>query len=140
MRRPILLDTRPLVAFLDRRDAYHTWATAQWAEIQPPLLTCEAVLSEACFLLRASASGGQAVMELVRRSIVVVGLHLEDHAAPVAKLVRKYAGVPMSLADACLVRMSECYADSAVMTLDGHFRLYRRHSRLAIPVVMPDER
>jgi len=79
-------------------------------------------------------------MELVRRGIVVVGFHLEDHATPVAKLLGKYASVPMSLADACLVRMSECYADSAVMTLDSHFRLYRRHGRLAISVLMPDHR
>jgi len=140
MRRPILLDTGPLVALLNRRDAYHTWATAQWALVQPPLLTCEAVLSEACFLLRATAPGGQSVMELVRRGIVVVGFHLEDHATPVAKLLGKYASVPMSLADACLVRMSECYTDSAVMTVDSHFRIYRRHSRLAIPVIMPEER
>jgi len=79
-------------------------------------------------------------MELIRRNIVVVAFRLEDHVAPVAKLLGKYASMPMSLADACLVRMSECYADSAVMTLDRHFRLYRRHGRQAIPVVMPDER
>jgi len=79
-------------------------------------------------------------MELVRRKIVVVGFRLEDHVAPVVKLLGKYAGMPMSLADACLVRMSECHADSAVMTLDSHFRIYRRHVRQAIPVIMPEER
>lgn len=140
MKRPVLLDTGPLLALLNCRDAHHAWATTRWALIKPPLLTCEAVLSEACFLLRGTPSGGQAVMELIRRNIVVVAFRLEDHVAPVAKLLGKYASMPMSLADACLVRMSECYADSAVMTLDRHFRLYRRHGRQAIPVVMPDER
>jgi len=140
MKRPVLLDTGPLVALLNHRDVFHAWAAAQWELVTPPLLSCEAVLSEACFLLRGAPGGCGAVMELVRRKIVVVGFRLEDHVAPVVKLLGKYAGMPMSLADACLVRMSECHADSAVMTLDSHFRIYRRHVRQAIPVIMPEER
>lgn len=140
MKQRILLDTGPLVALLDRRDAYHSWAKSQWASLKPPLLTCEAVLSEACFLLRAHPPGCQAAVELLRRGVVAVAFRLEDHLEPVAKLLGKYAATPMSLADACLVRMSECCGDSAVLTLDGHFRLYRRHGRLVVPAIMPDER
>jgi predicted nucleic acid-binding protein len=140
MKRRILLDTGPLVALLDRRDAYHPWGKSQWASLEPPVLTCDAVLSEACFLLRACASGGEAVMELLRRGVVVVVFRLEDHLEPVAKLMGKYAAAPMSLADACLVRMSELYDDSVVLTLDRHFHMYRRHGRLVVPVIMPDER
>ena len=49
----------------------------------------------------------------------------------------RYANVPMSVADACLVRMSELVADCTVFTLDGDFRVYRRNKRQKIPVLMP---
>ena len=44
---------------------------------------------------------------------------------------------PMDFADACLVRMSERYPDSQVLTLDSDFTIYRRHRREPIPVLMP---
>jgi len=56
-----------------------------------------------------------------------------------AALMAEYAGGPMSLADACLVRMTELDGSRAVMTLDGGFVVYRRHGREVIPVMMPPE-
>ena len=56
MKQRVILDTGPLVALLNGKDKYHRWVTMQFARIKPPLLTCEAVLSEACFLLSAPAS------------------------------------------------------------------------------------
>ena len=53
------------------------------------------------------------------------------------ELLRRYRNVPMSLADACLVRLSELYGDCAVLTLDSDFRIYRRHGRQVIPVLAP---
>lgn len=52
--------------------------------------------------------------------------------------MQRYESVPMSLADACLVRMSELAKDATVFTLDGDFRIYRRHGRQAIPLIFPD--
>jgi hypothetical protein len=43
----------------------------------------------------------------------------------------------MSLADACLVRMSELHDNARIFTLDSGFKLYRRHSRQAIPLIFP---
>ena len=51
--------------------------------------------------------------------------------------MQKYGDVPMSLADACLVRMTEILSNSLVLTTDAHFRIYRRHSRQVIPCAMP---
>jgi hypothetical protein len=48
-----------------------------------------------------------------------------------------YASVPMSLADACLVRMSETLADPVLLTTDADIRVYRRHGRQVVPTVMP---
>lgn len=140
MTGPTLIDTGPLVAFLNRRDRFHRWATAQLAEVAAPVVTCEAVLWEACFLLRQFTGGSQAVLELVSRGLVRVGFRLDENVGPVAKLLAKYESVPMSLADACLVRMAEQYPDSGVLTLDRDFRVYRRHGRHVIPTVMPADR
>jgi len=139
VKRQILLDTGPLVAYLDRRDKDHDWAAARWSEIEPPLLTCEAVLSEACFLLCRLWPGSAAVMELLDRGIIQIAFRLPDEAATIAKLMQKYATVPMSLADACLVRMAELRPQSAILTLDHDFRLYRKHGRHVVPVIMPAE-
>jgi predicted nucleic acid-binding protein len=138
MNRRVLLDTGPLVALLDRRDAHHAWAKLQWGQAALPLLTCEAVLSETCFLLRAVPQGSDAVMGLLRRGVVKVAFHLEEHLQPLADLVGKYASVPMSLADACLVRMAELSAESMILTLDRDFRLYRKSGRHVVPVIMPE--
>ena len=137
MKRDILLDTGPLVAFLNRRDEYHTWVSRQWKQVAPPLHTCEAVLSEAHFLLGESRGSGDAVMQLLERGVIDLPFHLEDHVQPVKKLLAKYHSVPMSMADACLVRMSEEHPSSHILTLDSDFNLYRRHGRRVIPTIMP---
>jgi len=140
VKRPVILDTGPLVAFINGRDRYHEWSTSQWAQIDPPLLTCEAVLSEACFLLKDNEGGQAAVPELLRRGILRLPFRIDEHAGEIKWLLQKYADVPMSLADACLVRMSETYADSPVLTIDGDFRIYRRNKRQIIPVLSPSDR
>jgi len=132
-----LVDTGPLVASINRRDRFHEWAKAQLAQLEPPLLTCEAVLVEACFLLRHLPAGSGAVVEFVARGIIQIPFRIEAHARSLAGLLEKYADVPMSLADACLVRLSELREDSVVWTLDAHFRLYRRHGRNVIGTLMP---
>ena len=78
-------------------------------------------------------------MELLRRHVVKVAFHLEDHVEAVARLIRKYASIPMSLADGCLVRMAELSAESRILTLDRDFRLYRKGGRHVVPVIMPEE-
>lgn len=137
MTQPVLLDTGPLVAFLNRRDRYHQWASGQLAQINPPLLTCEAVLSEACFLLRHLRGGAEAVLALLRRGLVRVEFRLDEHATPVEKLLARYASVPMSLADACLVRIAELTPEATVLTLDRDFTVYRKLGRHVVPTILP---
>lgn len=139
MTTQVLIDTGPLVAFLNRRDRYHQWATEQMDRLRPPLLTCEAVLSEACFLLRAMRGGSKAVLELLERHLVQVPFRLSDEIVRIKLLLTRYANVPMSLADSCLVRMSEQYTGSIVLTCDSDFRLYRKHGRQVITAIMPDD-
>lgn len=136
MKGQVILDTGPLVAFLNSRDKYHDWAVTQFGQIQPPLLTCEAVVSEACFLLRTWTHGAGSVLELLERKVVEISFSLADNLAPVAGLLKKYANVPASLADACLVRMAELHDQSPILTLDADFKIYRKHKRKVIPLLL----
>jgi predicted nucleic acid-binding protein len=137
VRRRVILDTGPLVALLNGRDGHHQWSVEQWGDIAPPLITCEAVISEACFLLDQTREGSAAVFEMLRRRAITIGLRLDDHLNEVDRLRRKYADVPMSVADACLVRLAEQLGHSAVLTLDHDFAFYRKHGRQVIPLVTP---
>jgi predicted nucleic acid-binding protein len=135
--RSVLLDTGPLIALIDRRDRHHAWAVTQFTEIVPPLLTCEPVVTEACFLARRADGGPAAALQLFERGVARLQFALAEHFREVASLMERYTDVPMSLADACLVRMSELIADCVVFTLDSDFRIYRRHKRQAIPLLIP---
>ena len=137
MRRKVILDTGPLVAFLNGKDGYHRWAVEQWGQIQAPLLTCEAVVSEACFLLARVSQGTPSVLELLRRQVVDLSFCLKDELRAVAALLKKYDGIPMSLADGCLVRMAELSEGSSILTLDAHFNVYRKNRRQVIPLLLP---
>jgi predicted nucleic acid-binding protein len=137
VKRRVLLDTGPLVALVDARDRHHAWAVAQWGEIAPPLLTCEAVISEACFLLDQTRAGSGAVFEMLVRRAIAIGFRLDEHLKEVRALRRKYSDKRMSVADASLVRMAEQVGGSAVLTLDGDFTVYRKHGRHVIPVISP---
>ena len=139
MRQIALLDTGPLVAFLNRRERYHVWAAEQLAEIEPPLHSCEAVLSEACFLLSSQKGGPEAVVELVERGLIRPSFDLQEEASAVKRLMSRYADVPMALADACLVRLSELHSDVLLLTLDSDFRIYRRNRRSVIPILIPED-
>ncbi|MCK8600508.1 type II toxin-antitoxin system VapC family toxin [Desulfoferrobacter suflitae] len=139
MKRRIILDTGPLVAFLNSQDKYHDWTKAQWAEIRPPLLTCEAVISEACFLLRGFHKGPSSVLELLKRKVLKISFSMEDQIAAISLFMNKYRSLPASLADACLVRIAELHESSTVLTLDSDFRIYRMHKRRVIPLLTPPD-
>ena len=132
-----ILDTGPLVGSLDRDDQWHGWAAGQFAAIQRPALTCEAVISEACFLLRDVPEARQKVFTLVERGILRVLPVLPDESPAVRTLLARY-GKRMDYADACLVRLSELYREHTVVTTDAEdFRIYRRFTRQAIALRVP---
>lgn len=140
MNPRILVDTGPLVALLDRRDHYHPWVKAQLRTMDAPLITCEAVLSEACHLLERLPGGPQAAVELVTKGLVTVSFSFQDEVRAIQRLILRYADVPMALADACMVRLAEIHEPSLVFTLDSDFRIYRKHGRTALPILLPEDR
>jgi predicted nucleic acid-binding protein len=123
------------VAFISRDDQHHVWIAAQAASLPSPWLTCEAGLTEAFHLV--GDKGAPRLKDLLRRGAVVISFDLGDELEPVLTLMDKYADVPMSLADACLVRMTETLPDPVVLTTDADFKIYRRHSRQVVPCLLP---
>lgn len=137
MKPQVIIDVGPLVALINARDTYHAWTVEQLKQASGPLLTCEAALSEAVFLLRTIPGGVSQIGGMLRSGGVTCALNLSDEIVPVCDLLRKYADVPMSLADACLVRMSELFPKHRVMSLDSDFQVYRRNRLQVIPLLSP---
>lgn len=135
---PGLLDTGPLVSFLGSGLRHHAWAVEQWKRLRPPLLTCEPVLTEAAFLLKREGREADALFALMERGVIRVALVMQEEQADLRALMRRYRNRPMSLADACLVRLSEIHTTAQIFTLDSDFRIYRRHGNKVIPVLMPE--
>jgi uncharacterized protein len=136
MAKNVLVDAGFMVALLGSRDMHHRWAVTQATELPPPWSTCEGALSEAFHLL--GDFGVPSLGALIRRRAVLVSFTLAENVEAVVKLIEKYRNVPMSLADACLVRMTETLADPIILTTDQDFRVYRRHSRQVVPCMTPD--
>jgi predicted nucleic acid-binding protein len=132
-----LTDTGPLIAYLDPHDQWHEWSVRQWSELSKPVLTCEPVITEACFLISRYGGSPDEIMELVREGLFQIALQLSEEAASITTLLRRYADTPMSLADACLVRLAELHHNCRVLTLDRDFVRYRRHGRNVIPLLAP---
>ena len=134
MARIVLVDAGFIVALLSKRDTHHQWAASQAANFPPPWSTCEAAVSEAYHLLGGHAT---AVGALLRRRAIVLRFQFAEQLDPTTRLIEKFSNIPMSLADACLVRMTELFADSVILTTDQDFQMYRRHGRQVVPCVTP---
>jgi len=133
----VIVDTGPLVALLDRRDSYHEWITTQVEILPVDWIVCESVLAEAWYLIRNTADGQDRLMEMLEIGVLTCGFDLQTEARAVRALCLKYRDVPMSLADACVVRMSELYRDHLVLTLDSDFLVYRRFGHEPIRLISP---
>jgi predicted nucleic acid-binding protein len=123
-----IVDTGALVALINRKDTHHLWAREVWKQLCPPLLVCEPVITEACFLLQDLQNGESSILRLLETNVIQNAID---------RLMQRYQSVPMSLADACLVRMLELYPNSSILTLDQDFYIYRKQGNQSIDVMMP---
>ena len=133
----LLLDTGPWVALHCRGERHHAWAREQFGRLQAPFLTCEAVVAETCFLLARGGHDPAKALALVERGVVQIGMNLAAETGAVKTLLERYRNVPASLADACLVRLSELHERCLLLTLDADFQIYRRFGRRVIPQLRP---
>jgi len=133
----LIIDTSFLVAFLQERDEFHSWAVAALKARDGNLATCEAVLVETAYLLRDRLDAKRRLLAAVAAGKIGIPFTLAREAAALENLMDRYKNIPMSLADACLVRMAEIHKDAVLFTLDEDFKIYRKSNRQVIPTVMP---
>ncbi len=133
----VIGDTSAIVALLRQNERYHEWASDILRAAPKPILTCEAVIAESCFLLGSHRGGEKAVLDRVADGILKIEFSISAEVERVIKLMSEYSDLPMSFADACLVRMSESIPASAIFTLDSDFLIYRKHGKNEIPLIMP---
>lgn len=123
--KPVLLDTGVIVALLDRAERLHEACAVAVREIEAPLITCEAVIAESCYLLRKLAGASEAVIENVAAGIFQIPFQLSREAAGVKQVLRNYRDRQIDLADACLIRLADEYGTGEILTLDRDFAVYR---------------
>jgi predicted nucleic acid-binding protein len=123
--KPVLLDTGVIVALLDRSEKLHQACADAVQELEAPLITCEAVIAESCYLLRNLAGAPEAVIENVAAGIFQVAFQLSREAAAVKQVLRKYRDRKIDLADACLIRLADELGIADILTLDQDFAIYR---------------
>lgn len=140
MSGQILIDTGPLVAFVNRKDRFHDWSDALLGTLPYPLLTCEPVITETCFLLSDVYGGESAIMTMISDGYLKTAFSLSSYASTIDSLMTQYRSVPMSLADACLVKMAELNRNSTIVTIDSDFEIYRIHRNQPIPLMTPNDK
>ncbi len=135
----IIIDAGPMVALTNERDQYHAWARQESVNLKAPFKTCDAVLSEAWFLLRALPKAQEKMLSLMQKGLIQSQFNSTPEMVNLIELLRRYANVPMSFADACLVRMSELDQDCVIFTTDSDFRIYRWNRNEMVPLIIPPQ-
>jgi predicted nucleic acid-binding protein len=129
-------DTGPLVAFLNRNDPHHARSVALMRRLPAPLLSCEAVLTEAACFLREDGLCVDALFALIERGVLRLDFDLRTHWPRLRTLMARYER--MDLADACIVAITEQHRQVRVLTVDRRdFSAYRRNDRQVIAFVAP---
>jgi predicted nucleic acid-binding protein len=135
---PVLLDSSVLIAWLDKRDHSHRLCSAVRPTLRPPLMTCEAVITESCYLLQKVPGAAEAILANIAKGTFQIPFQVSECASDVQQILRKYRDTPADFADACLIHMADQLDTGDILTLDSDFKHYRwrrnRRFRMLIPL------
>ena len=131
----VLLDTGPLVAIVDPNEADHELCVATLAEIQPPLLTCWSVITEAAWLLRRDPSAVKRMLQGAQTGFFTLLPLTDADLSKIEALHSRYADLNTQIADLALLHLAQRDNLETVFTLDRRdfavFRLTgKKHLRL----------
>jgi predicted nucleic acid-binding protein len=131
-----IADTGFVVAFLNARDTHHAWALELAEQVTTPLITCEAVLTEAAYLLNQPAL----VLETLSSGLLALDFDLNANREQLVVLAERFSDQSPDLCDLCVVRMSELHPEHSVLTTDRKdFSVYRRNRNQVIRTIFPVE-
>jgi len=135
---PVLLDTGVIVALLDRSERLHETCVACLENLVAPLVTCEAVIAESCYLLRHLRGAADAILQNVETGTFRIPIQLSQSSTRLRYIFRKYRDREIDLADACLVHIADELRSGDILTLDRDFEVYRwganKRFRFLIPL------
>ena len=137
---PVLLDTGVIVALLDRSERHHGACAHAVQTAATPLVTCEAVIAESCYLLRRFPGASEAIAENVRSGTFQIPFQLSQAAGSIQRLFRKYRDRQMDLADACLVHLAGELQTGDILTLDRDFEVYRWGRNRPFHLLLKDDK
>ncbi|MCC5907787.1 MAG: PIN domain-containing protein [Balneolaceae bacterium] len=122
-----LVDTGPLVAYLDARDNSHTEVVRAWENFSGQLYTTSAVITEAMHFVSAAPDGASILAELVyTSSMEVYDLTRPPELLEAAALMKRHSDTPMDFADATLLLLAEAIEVHDILTLDRRgFSVFR---------------
>lgn len=123
--KPVLLDTGVIVALLDRSESSHAVCAEEVQDLEAPMITCEAVITESCYLLRNVSGACETIIDNVNGGIFQIPLQLSRDTVGVKQILRKYSDRKIDLADACLIRLADEFETADILTLDRDFAVYR---------------
>ncbi len=123
--KSVIIDTGCIVALFDRSEKYHKQCVDIITQLDQPIVTCEAAITEACYLVRKSSLAIQAILQNVENNVFQIVFNLVDSIEHVKMLLKKYSDIPMDFTDACLVSLASNLNTGDILTLDKDFEVYR---------------
>ncbi|MGA9673159.1 MAG: PIN domain-containing protein [Terracidiphilus sp.] len=136
--RPALIDSGAILALLDRSEWAHERSVRALEELRRPLVTCEAVITESCYLLRHKPLAIEAVLANVGSGFFGIPFQLASSSAQIQAILQKHRDTPADFADACLIHLADQLNTGDILTLDKEFARYRwrrtKSFRLLIPL------
>jgi uncharacterized protein len=134
---PVLLDSSVIVALLDRRDAGHDRCKQALELVNRPLMTCEAVVTESCHLLRHIPGAPEQVLLNLKQGMYGISFRLSMSVEAIGALMKKYVDTPIDLADACLIDLADELNTGDILTLDSDFQHYRWRKTRPFNLLIP---
>jgi uncharacterized protein len=135
--KPVLLDTGPIVSLLDASDNFHQQCVDSIGSLRAPLVTCEAVVAESCYLLRRVKNAPQTVLQNVSSGVFQIPLSIASYANEASRILSKYQRRETDLADACLIHLAEAFQTGEILTLDRDFEFYRWSRNKPFHAIIP---
>lgn len=128
-----IADTGYLVAYWSEDDQHHDWARS--LNVHAPLITCEAVITEAAYLTGAP----ELFVQMIADGDLIVDFAIGDHSSDILRWLSKYDDLDPGYADACVVKLGELFPRRDILTTDAtDFRTYRTLAGKPLRCIFPE--